>query len=126
MDLRTRKGLVTTLCLGVAALHLVTGPRYSGPFKPFVTGHLMDLALPLALVPLSGIGAEQLGLTLAPWIRALGVFSLGGAVELCQGFGIPLFGRTFDPLDLLMYALGAALGLGVEWVMGGPETPPCR
>lgn len=102
------KPVAVAVCLLVAALHLVSGPGYRGPFPDFVTGYLIDLALPFALVLLFGVGAARIPALASPWIRALAVFLLGSAIETLQSFGVPLFGRTFDPVDLLMYALGAS------------------
>ena len=51
-----RKPVVVAICIAVAALHLVTGPHYAGPFRAFVTGYLIDLVLPFSLVLLLGVG----------------------------------------------------------------------
>jgi hypothetical protein len=37
------------------------------------------------------------------------VFGVGASVEIAQFFGVPLFGRTFDPLDFVMYGAGITL-----------------
>jgi len=37
------------------------------------------------------------------------VFAVGAVVEIAQFFGVPIFGRTFDPLDFVMYGLGVIL-----------------
>lgn len=109
-----RKPVVTAICLAVAALHPVSGPRYTGPFRAFVTGYLIDLVLPFAMVLLLGVGFAAVPVLCRPVHRVGIVFCIGVVVEGCQYLGIPLFGRTFDPLDLLVYAAGAALGLGFE------------
>lgn len=109
-----RKPVVVVLCVAVAALHFVTGPHYAGPLRAFVTGYLIDLALPFALVLLLGVGLAPVPALRPPLTRAGIVFCIGAVVEGCQYFGIPLFGRTFDALDLLMYAAGATAALGFE------------
>ena len=35
-------------------------------------------------------------------------------VEVAQYFGVPLLGRTYDPLDFLMYALGVILAAALD------------
>lgn len=102
-----RKPVVVAICLAVAALHFFTGPQYRGPLRAFVTGYLLDLVLPFSLVLLLGVGSDRSPTLRPPAVRATAVFLLGAAVELLQYLGVPLFGRTFDPLDLLMYATGA-------------------
>ena len=119
-----RKPVVVMICVGVAALHLVTGPTYNGLLRPFVTGHLIDLLLPFSSVLLLGVDPAR-----TPWLRssirrALLVFILGAVVECCQYFGVHFFGRTFDPLDLLMYATGVTVAVGFERVVFPP--PPKR
>lgn len=108
------------ICVAVAALHLVTGPQYAGPFRAFVNGHLIDLALPFALVLLLGVGLERVPIL----ARAGLVFCIGAAVEGSQFLGVPVFGRTFDPIDLLMYALGAIAAVGFERLVFPAASPP--
>lgn len=42
------------------------------------------------------------------------VLAVGGTVEGLQYLGLRVFGATFDPLDLVMYALGVSGGVIVE------------
>lgn len=120
-----KKRIVTSICLAVAAMHLLTGPDYRGPFRPFVTGYLIDIALPFALVLLFGLAADERRWKFRPGLRWALVFGIGAGVEICQFFGIPLFGKTFDPIDLLAYAGGAGLGLLFETRVF-PESPPSQ
>lgn len=117
-----RTPVVVAICLAVGALHLGTGPRYRGPFRGFVTGYLIDLALPFALVLLLGIGLASVPVLRRPLARAALVFCIGAVVEVSQYRGIPLFGRTFDPIDLLMYAAGATAALGFERLAFPPAS----
>jgi len=43
--------------------------------------------------------------------KAVSVFSIASFIEVLQAFGVPLFGRTFDPLDFAMYAAGVLLAV---------------
>jgi hypothetical protein len=45
------------------------------------------------------------------------VLSIGAAVEVLQYFGVPLFGRTFDPLDFVMYGVGVVAGVLLELIV---------
>lgn len=92
------------------------GPGYAGPFRPFVTGYLMDLLLPMDVYLLSQVALRKhYPLAKSRWLGALGTLAIGLTVELLQYRGVPLFGSTYDPLDLLMYALGTGLGLGLDF-----------
>lgn len=109
-----RKPVVVAICMAVGALHLFIGPYYRGPLRAFVTGYLIDLVLPFSFVLLLGVGLDRLPHLHLPAVRAITVFLFGAAVEFLQYLGVPLFGRTFDPLDLLMYATGAIAALAFE------------
>lgn len=119
-----RKPVVVAICLIAAALHLVTGPDYQGPLRRFVTGYLIDLVLPFALVLLLGVGLEEVPTLRRPVVRATAVFLVGVAVELLQYLDVPVFGRTADFVDLLMYGTGAIAALGFERLaFGAPRGP---
>jgi len=111
----TRKIVFTAIALAVGLLHVVTGENYRGPFPVFVNGYMIDILLPMALYLL-------MGLFKAKWIRftffrTAVVFLLGCIVETSQYFGYPLFGSTFDPLDILAYAGGVLLGIFLDLVL---------
>lgn len=92
-----RKPVIVGSCLAVAALHLATGPDYRGPFRPFVTGYLLDGALPFALVLLLGVDPQGMPWLRRPLLHAGLVMGIGMVVEASQALGIPLIGRTADP-----------------------------
>ena len=117
-----RKPVVVAICLAAGALHLFTGPHYRGPLRAFVSGYLIDLVLPFSLVLLLGVGLDRSPSLRLPVVRAAAVFLLGAAVEFLQYFGVPLFGRTFDLLDLLMYATGAIAALAFERLVFPPYS----
>ena len=51
------------------------------------------------------------------WSRILGWIIpviIGIAVEFLQQRGIPIFGETYDPVDILMYAIGVSLSLALD------------
>jgi len=111
----TWKHVVVGICLVIGLLHLVTGPTYRGPFPGFVRGYLIDIVLPFAMYLLLGVSWRVLADS--PLARGLMVLAVGGTVEALQYLGVPIFGATFDPLDLVMYAIGVAGGVIVELVV---------
>ena len=118
-----RKPFVLSLAVVVAALHVLIGPDYHGPARPFVSGYLMDLVLPFFLVLLLGADERLARLPHSPGVRALLTFLVGVVTEVAQAAGLPLFGRTFDPMDLLMYAIGAIAAMAVEGLLLTPPGP---
>lgn len=104
--------LIIVLSLFVGLLHFVTGPGYQGIFKHFVQGYLIDLLLPLNLYLLFQLSLrKKISVSYSRMIAAVAVFSFGVFVELMQLNNIHLFGSTYDPLDILMYATGVGLGI---------------
>ena len=111
----TKKTTVTIICLAVGLLHFLTGESYRGPYPGFVNGYMIDILLPMSMVLLLGlVQAKPVG---APPFRAVAVFLFGYSVEASQYLGYPVFGSTFDPLDILAYAGGASLGLLLDQVL---------
>ena len=108
----TRKQVIVVLALLVGALHFVAGPGYRGPLKSFVSGYLINLLLPLVLYLLLSLVDRPVVLTRV--VRSVMVLAIGVTVEVLQSLGVPLFGSTFDPLDLVMYVLGIAGGIILE------------
>ncbi len=106
----TRKQVIVACALLVALLQLLGSRNYHGPGRWFVTGYLFDLLIPLMFYLLLSLAAPQV----SNWTRGLAVFAAGALVEFLQFFGVPIFGQTFDPFDLLVYALGVLAGMAVE------------
>ena len=113
--------VITLIALGTAALHFVTGEQYGGPFPLFVNGYLIDILLPMTLVLLMGLYTNKF--ISFPLIRAGMVFISGCLVEFSQYAGYPIFGSTFDPLDILAYAGGILLGLFLDLVLFPRSIP---
>jgi hypothetical protein len=114
---RDRRKMVVVVCLVVpiALLHFFTGSAYKGPWPELVNGYLMDILVPFAFYFLLILPEHPL---LKPWpVKAVLVFGAAACVEIAQFFGVPILGRTFDPLDFLMYALGVMLAALLDTVV---------
>ena len=107
--------IVVVVCLTVGGLHFVTGPGYRGPFPEFVIGYLIDLLLPFAMCLLLGI--QRFKVLRGKTARFVLVFGVGFLTESLQYFGVPIFGKTFDPLDYVMFAAGVAGAFVFEWAV---------
>ena len=112
---RNRKLLVVGIAVSVGMLHFFTGPEYRGPFRAFVTGYLIDILLPFAMYLVLGITDHAVILSRAA--RFAVVFGIGALAETLQYFSVPLFGRTFDPLDYLMFGIGIVCAAVFEWAV---------
>jgi len=110
-----RTAVIVIMNVTIALLHFVTGSSYQGPFPEFVNGYLLDILIPCGFYFLLSLSKVPL---LRSWVvRSLLMFGVGSGVEIAQFFGAPLFGRTFDPLDFVMYGLGAALAAVLDLVV---------
>ena len=105
----TKKIIIISLALTIGAFHFITGENYQGPFPVLVNGYLIDVLLPMTLFLLMGLFQNKI--ISSPLFRACAVFGFGCFVEVSQYFGRPIFGSTFDPLDILAYAVGVLLGV---------------
>jgi hypothetical protein len=110
-----QKLIVVVICLAVGGLHFVTGPGYKGPNPGFVNGYLIDLLLPFAMCLLLGI--QEFTVLRGKTVRFVLVFGVGFLTESLQYFGVPIFGKTFDPLDYVMFAAGVAGAFVFEWAV---------
>jgi len=120
-----RKVIVVFIAIIVGLLHFITGPRYCGPFPAFVNGYMIDILLPFAMYLVLGVAKQSI--LRSSIARGIFVFSIGAVTETLQYFGVPIFGRTFDLLDYLMFGLGIGLAVVFERYMLSKipvEMPP--
>ena len=111
----TRKIIITFIALTVGALHFITGEQYQGPFPNFVNGYLIDILLPMTLFMLMGLFQNRI--IRSTFFRAGAIVGFGCFVEASQYFRRPIFGSTYDLLDILAYAGGVALGALLDLVL---------
>ena len=110
-----KKWVTTLIALAVGALHFLKGENYQGPLPIFVNGYLIDILLPMVLFLLLGLFENRF--VHSTLFRACAVFGFGCIVEASQYLGNPIFGSTFDPLDILAYAGGVGLGVLLDLVL---------
>jgi len=107
--------IIVSISLFVGLLHFVIGPDYQGIFKHFVRGYLIDILLPMNLYLLLQISLRKnISVNKARIIGAIITVAFGTIVETFQFYEIEFLGRTFDPWDLLMYVIGAGLGIVID------------
>ncbi len=110
-----RRLVVSAIAVAVGIVHFLTGPDYRGPAGWFVNGYLIDILLPFSMFLLLGIA--EFRFLRSGFARSVAVFGVGAVSETLQYCGVPIFGRTFDPLDYLMFALGTVSGAALEAVV---------
>ncbi|MFC1692271.1 hypothetical protein ACFL1R_02060 [Candidatus Latescibacterota bacterium] len=110
-----RKIIVVFIAVVVGLLHFLTGPGYRGPFPPFINGYMIDILLPFAMYLVLGVANQSI--LRSGVARGVFVFAIGAITETMPYFGIPIFGRTFDLLDYLMFGIGIVLAAVFEWIV---------
>jgi hypothetical protein len=108
-----RTAVIVIINVSVALLNLVNFERFHGPGHVFVTGYLFDILLPFALYFLLCLPESTIFRLKWQWKVAL-IVGFGTIVELSQMAGLPIFGATFDPLDIFAYAVGVTIALAVD------------
>jgi len=114
-SLINRKLIVVFIAVVVGLLHFLTGPRYRGPFPAFINGYMIDILLPFAMYLVLGVANQSI--LRSGVARGVFVFAIGTITETLQYFGVPIFGRTFDLLDYLMFGIGIGLAAIFEWIV---------
>lgn len=110
--MKRRLFLVAVLGLGLG-LTALAWAALDLPGRPLVRGHLGDVGVVMVLVAAFGLALPRLGLR--GWIALAA--GIAAATELAQALGLHgegvvnelTLGATFDPFDLLAYAVGLAL-----------------
>ena len=110
-----RKVIVVLIAVVVGLLHFVTGPGYRGPFPVFVNGYMIDILLPFAMYLVLGIAKQSV--LRSGIARGVFVFAIGFVTETLQYFDVPIFGRTFDLLDYLMFGIGILFAVFFERIV---------
>jgi len=104
--------IIVSISLFVGLLHFVIGPDYQGIFRHFIRGYLIDILLPMNLYLLLQISLRKnIPVNNARITGALFTFAFGTIVEILQFYEIEFLGRTYDPWDILMYAIGVGSGI---------------
>lgn len=107
--------IIVAISLFVGLLHFVIGPDYQGILRHFIRGYLIDILLPMNLYLLLQISLRKnITVSKARITGAMITFAFGLFVEVLQLYKIEFLGRTYDPLDILMYAIGVGLGIAID------------
>ena len=110
--------LIVAISLFVGLLHFLIGPNYQGIYKHFIHGYLIDILLPMNLYLLLQISLrKKFSVLRSRIIGAIFTFSFGTIIEILQLFEFNILGRTYDPMDIVMYGIGTGLGISVDLII---------
>jgi hypothetical protein len=103
-----RQAVSYSIMILIAIAHLVGIRNYlrGANFNLYIS-YFSDIVMPFGFYLLL-CGAEPQTPFLKGWgVKLATAFLVPSIAETFQYFGIPVLGSTFDPLDYLMYAIGA-------------------
>lgn len=99
----------------VAGLHVLNLGAVLGPeLRPLVSSYFSDLAIPFAFYFLLCLVDDRSVVLRPAGAKASAVLAACSSAELLQRMGIPALGRTFDPWDFLIYAIGVGLAATLD------------
>ena len=76
---------------------------------------MIDILLPFAVYLVLGVAKQSI--LRSGIARGTFVFAIGAITETLQYFRVPIFGRTFDLLDYLMFGVGIGLAVVFERIV---------
>jgi hypothetical protein len=103
-----RLAVIFSIVILIAVVHIFRiGSYLKGELYDLYYSYFSDLVLPFGCYFL--LCADELWMPiLGRWeAKSASAFLIPSIAETCQYFGIPVLGSTFDPLDYLMYGIGA-------------------
>ncbi len=112
-----KKHLIIGIEILLALMHVVgIGRHSSGRMFSLSASYFSDLALPFGFYFLLAEMEEKTEFLRKWWIKAGIVFLMATLAEIGQYFGLYIPGRTFDPIDIAVYAAGVLLVALVDWI----------
>jgi hypothetical protein len=110
-----RVAVVISIVALIAVVHIFRiGSYLQGELYKLYYSYFSDFILPFGFYFLLCMNEPHMPI-LRRWEAKLAIaFLMPSIAETCQYFGIPVLGSTFDPLDYLMYGIGAMLAAAVD------------
>lgn len=110
-----RLTVIISMMLLIALAHItdIGGYLQGVPFNLFKS-YFSDLVLPFGFYFLLSADEQWIPILRRWEVKWAAMILLPSIAETCQYFGIPVLGSTFDPLDYLMYTIGATFAAIVD------------
>jgi len=110
-----RRALAIGVILAVAAMHILRlGTYLHGSLFRMYYAYASDILVPTAMYFVLILTTGHVRF-LDTWRAKAGlVFAAASFTEILQACGVPILGRTFDPLDFVMFAVGGLLAAGLD------------
>ncbi len=107
-----RQSVIIAIVLFIAILHIFNPFRQlSGIWHDLYFSYFSDLFLPFTFYFLLCIVEGKIQFLHPWWIKAGSLFALVLTAEILQYFGFYALGTVYDPMDILMVAVGIGLAI---------------
>lgn len=101
--------LIIFIQIAIALVHIFRlGQIFHGQAYNLYYSYFSDFILPFSGYFLLSLNDAIIPFLQKWYVKAGIIFALATFAEICQFFGIEVLGATFDPLDILMYAMGVS------------------
>jgi hypothetical protein len=126
-NLFRRKAVVISIMLVISLVHFLrVGTYLDGIYFTLYYSFFSDVFIPFGLYFLLCAGETSFGFLADWWIKATIVFGGATFTEIMQSFDIYFFGTTYDPVDIVMFAMAALLAAFVDRVLFWRYLPGWR
>ena len=99
----------------IALIHAFRlGQIFNGRAYELYYSYASDFMLPFGWYFLLCINDTTIPFLRKWYVKAGIIFSMMSLSEICQFFGIELFGVTFDPIDICMYGAGVLIAAWID------------
>ncbi len=110
-----RRAVIVSIMMLIALTHIIDiGRHLQGTLFDLFKSYFSDIVLPFGFYFLLSMNEQRIPVLKRWEAKLLIMFVMPSIAETCQYFGIPVLGSTFDPLDYLMYAIGAIFAAIVD------------
>jgi hypothetical protein len=112
---KARTAVIVSTLLLIALVHFFRAGSYlQGTLFTLYYSYFSDIVVPFGMYFLFCLSDVRMRF-LRDWrVKAILVFGIASSTEVMQAFGVPLLGRTFDPLDFVMFGGGVLLAALVD------------
>jgi len=107
-----RRAAGAGIIAAVAAIHVFgAGRALHGELYRLYYSYASDILVPLAAYFVLCMSDRNWKVFRSSQAKAISVLGAASVAEVLQRVGVPLLGRTFDPLDFLMYGAGVSIAV---------------
>ena len=101
--------------VAIASIHgFRLGGYLDGEIRDLYYSYFSDIIIPFGFYFLLCLNERSIQVLRKWYVKFLFVFSACTILEILQNYGIYVFGMTFDPVDIIMFALGTGAAAFID------------